>query len=308
MEPTPMTAPPPPPPSPSGSRLVRVPAGREDVFADPTTDPKAKRALMKFLKFVRDYEQHGEQWAPYARAPFADFLAAQFGLPRPLHTPLLAICMAPMPFGRTTTAVALPRIARHLRSIGAFGPGFGAVVAKWGGGSEIAQVACRAGAVGGAVYMLGNDVDASSASSTVGVRATTGEGGSHLIAVRLRSGDQVRTRWIVESAADVSLPPPGDIARAASDDGTPLARMLKSISVVSSSLLSLFPVVAEGGPQPAGAVVVFPPGSLHDELSATSLDDIPPVYVIAHSGDTGECPAGQCKFLDPIILPEKCAN
>ena len=35
-----------------------------------------------------------------------------------------------------------------------FDPGFGSVISKWSGLVEIAQVACRAGAVGGGVYVL----------------------------------------------------------------------------------------------------------------------------------------------------------
>ena len=264
--------------------LKRVPSGREDIFADDSIDPRSKRSLMKFLKFVVDYDDQTEQWEPYGSMPFGEFLGSRFNLAPELQRPLLAICMSSDTLDNTSTNFAVPRIARHLRSIGMFGPGFGAVMAKWGGGAEIAQVACRAGAVGGAVYMLGNDVDAVSA-----VEAE--DGGKSSLQARMVNGDCVKTRFIVQSAVD-TLPSAKD---AASSAQRPAHGLLRSMSVIDSRLSSLFPVVAEGSPQPAGAVVVFPPGSLPARDGDAKSSDMPPVHVIVHSGETGECPSGQCK-------------
>ena len=47
----------------------------------------------------------------------------------------------------------------HLVSVGVHGPGFAAVYPKFGGMSEACQIACRASAVAGGVYMLGEGVD-----------------------------------------------------------------------------------------------------------------------------------------------------
>lgn len=262
--------------------LKRVPSGREDIFADAEMDPRSKRSLMKFLKFVAEYEQHVEQWQPHALMPFREFLLSQFGLAPELQIPLFAICMTSRTFVQTTTALALPRIARHLRSIGMFGPGFGAVIPKWGGGAEIAQVACRAGAVGGTVYMLGNDVESIDKKSEEDEEPPT-------VYVHLRNGDKIKTRFIVESAADA-------IKDVSSTSGrTSEARLLRSISIVSSPLAALFPTVAEGAPQPAGAVVVFPSRSLlANNTESEEEAETAPVHIIVHTSDTGECPAGQC--------------
>lgn len=265
-------------------RLQRVPSGREDIFEDDSIDPRSKRSLMKFLKFVAEYEEQRDVWDSYATVPFGRFLEAQFGLAPELQKPLLAICMAPDIPDATTTDFALPRIARHLRSIGMFGPGFGAVIAKWGGGAEIAQVACRAGAVGGAVYMLGNDVD------SIGTEGEALEG-TRSVEARLHNGDRVRTGHIVEMAADPT--PAGEIASTV--EQAPQSRMFRSISIVSSALTALFPVSAEGAPQPAGAVVVFPPGSLPAFIDDPALSSLAPVHIIVHASETGECPAGQCE-------------
>ncbi|KAI9863146.1 MAG: Rab proteins geranylgeranyltransferase component A [Trichoglossum hirsutum] len=270
--------------------LKKVPNGREDVFTDPTIDLKSKRSLMKFLRFVTDYENQPDVWEPWASSPFSEFLASRFNFPLSLQTPVLALTMTLDAPDGTTTGFALPRIARHLKSIGVFGPGFGAVIPKWGGGAEISQVACRAGAVGGGVYMLGNDVEVvnqGSGNETHTSEGTQGGGHEGLVEVQLRSGDEIKTKWIVGSECDFPAP------RVTSGSSRELSST-KSISVVSSPLSPLFPIIAEGAPPAAGAVVVFPPGSLSVGPEDTPAGGIPPVYVIVHSSSTGECPDGQC--------------
>ena len=166
-----------------------------------------------------------------------------------------------------------------------FGPGFGAVVAKWGGGAEIAQVACRAGAVGGTVYMLGNDV------ANVTREATESEA-EPLVEVQLLKGEKINAQWLVRSELECAALTEASIS---STDDSQESQLLRSTSIVSSPLSGLFSTVAEGGPQPAGAVVVFPSGSSFNTLTETTSMEMPPVHIIAHSSETGECPAGQCK-------------
>jgi RAB protein geranylgeranyltransferase component A len=251
----------------SHARLLKVPNGREDVFQDHDLDFKAKRALMKFLRFISEYEEQIEVWEEHRQRPFSDFLTEQFKVPASLQGPLLALTLSPAGPDRTTTEYALPRIARHLRSIGVFGAGFGAVIPKWGGLSEISQVSCRAGAVGGGVYVLGKGI----APITEGIAETT-ENGTKL---RLKDGEVVTAKWIV-----------GGNSSTASQD-----TYCRSMTIVSSSLSHLFPPIAEEAPAPAAAVVVFPSGSLTLDSQA---EELPPVHVFVHSSDTGECPSGQC--------------
>jgi RAB protein geranylgeranyltransferase component A len=230
-------------------KLLKVPNGREDVFQEHDLDFKAKRALMKFLRFIGEYEDQPEVWEDHRQQPFAVFLSKQFKVPASLQSALMALTLSAAPSKQTTTAYALPRIARHLRSIGVFGAGFGAVIPKWGGLAEISQVSCRACAVGGGVYVLGKGIDPSSSSAAGIVGGTTST--------------------------------------------TPEESYCRSMSIVSSPLAPLFPPLAEDTPPPASAVVVFPSGS----LSMTALDeDLPPVHILVHSSDTGECPTGQSKF------------
>jgi RAB protein geranylgeranyltransferase component A len=195
---------------------------------------------------------------------------------------LLALTASPVSSGQTTTAYALPRIAMHLRSIGVFGPGFGAIIPKWGGMSEIVQLACRACAVGGGVYILGKGVSGTE-SAEAGNTARPG------VSLRLKDGEVITTRWVVEEGS------------APSDDDS---KCCKSISIVNAPLKLLFPPLAEDSLPPASAVVVFPSGSLPLESpSATDDDQLPPVHIFVHSSETGECPTGQCKFTPLISTP-----
>lgn len=267
--------------STQSSRLLKVPNGREDVFQDQVLDFKSKRALMKFLRFIAEYEEQREVWEEHRQQPFPAFLSEQFKVPVALQAPLLALTLSPFSSNQTTTEYALPRVARHLRSIGVFGAGFGSVIPKWGGMSEIVQVACRSCAVGGGVYVLGKGL--ATASEYTASEAGAAEGfklGPH-------DHESWPPKWIVrESAGDLDKSP----------------THCKSISIVSSTLGPLFPPIAEDAPPPASAVVVFPSGSLSLAVDSADNTELPPVHVLVHSADTGECPAGQSKhpFLNPL--------
>ncbi|KNG50110.1 rab geranylgeranyl transferase escort protein [Stemphylium lycopersici] len=261
--------------SPPHGRLLKVPNGREDVFQDHQLDFKAKRALMKFLRFIGEYEEQTEVWEDHRQQPFSAFLAEHFKIPESLQGPLMALALSTAHPSRTTTEYALPRIARHLRSIGVFGAGFGAIIPKWGGLSEISQVSCRACAVGGGVYVLGKGL----ASPTDSAPESTEKGTK----LRLKDGEDVTAKWVV-----------GGSSTTAPEDS-----FCRSVSIVSSSLSHLFPPIAEEAPAPASAVVVFPSGSLSLD---SETEELPPVHVFVHSSDTGECPTGQCILYASAML------
>ncbi|KAF2873154.1 rab geranylgeranyl transferase escort protein-like protein [Massariosphaeria phaeospora] len=224
---------------PPHGKLLKVPNGREDVFQDQVLDFKAKRALMKFLRFIAEYEEQPEVWEEHRSQPFPTFLSEQFKVPTTLHAPLLALTLSAASSGQTTTEYALPRIARHLRSIGVFGAGFGSVIPKWGGMSEIAQVACRACAVGGGVYILGKGLSTANEEPNT----TSADG----VKIHLKDGELVTTQWVVGEQS----------ARPSPDDAHS-----RFITVASSPLTPLFPPITEEAPSPAAAVIVFPSGSL----------------------------------------------
>lgn len=222
---------------------------------------------MKFLKFVVDYEEQTGLWEPHGDSGLAGFLSSQFQLPERLQTVIAALTLSLNAPDDTLVRWALPRISRHLSSIGVFGPGFGAVVPKWGGGAEISQVACRAGAVGGGVYVLGTGVNGSE---------TIVNDDGECTQMTLSNGDVIKTKNFVRPSESTS---------------SNAQKVSKVIAIISSPLLSLFKSSIEGAPLAAVSVVVLPPGTV-------TVDNIPqstPVYIMVHSSETGECPSGQCK-------------
>ena len=294
-----------PDPRATTGSLKRIPGGREDVFADKSIDLRSTRSLMNFLKLATDTEAHAsilEVWGPNT---FPDFLTSHLGIPPRLQAPLLALTMSPHPPAETLTSYALPRIHRHLTSAGMFGPGFGSVIPKWGGLAEIAQVACRAGAVGGGVYVLkkGFETEENPDQQALKRGGTELDEVTKVSTVRLEGGEEIKTHWIVGSNWDL----PSIIEVVISEEAVP-NHVSRSITIVSSPLSQLFPLPAEGAPPPAGAVVVFPTGTLelvYDSDKPQILRaDPPPVYLMIHSSDTGECPAGQCKS-NSIFLSKK---
>jgi len=243
--------------------ISRVPSSREDIFRDSSFDLRAKRSLVKFLRFVQTYEEQSEVWNSDAETPFTDFLQQKFGLPPSSHGALLALTLGSGPSAHVNTATALPKISRHLRSIGVFGAGFGAVLPKWGGLAEIAQVACRGGAVGGGVYVLKKGIESCS---------SLADGITELV---LSEGEKITTSWLVGSPDDI----PAKSSHAVTNG------LSKGIFIVTPALATLFPPTSEGGVTPAGAVVAIPSGD----------PEGPPVHIIAHSHESGECPSSQSK-------------
>ncbi|KAI1778983.1 GDP dissociation inhibitor-domain-containing protein [Hypoxylon cercidicola] len=241
----------------ASSKLARIPSSREDVFSTQSIPARSKRSLMKFLKFVMDYDSDEQRplWQEQEDKPLSGFLTSEFKLDKNLQTYVLALTLTLD--GRVTVGGGLATIHRHLTSMGLFGPGFCAVYPKWGGSSEIAQVACRAGAVGGGIYMLDTKAEIKDEPS-----------GSE-ISLDLSNGLSVRTTKLVTSQTEAAA------------DAPTITRL---VAVVNSPLKTLFEVIVEGAPTPAVAVVAFPG-------SSESSDG--PIYALVHSSDTGECPAGQ---------------
>lgn len=258
-----------PAPSPT---LARIPSTREDVFSSTDLSARVKRQLMKFLKLVLSYEEEATlpQWQEYADRPLAELLSEKMGLDEGLRTYITTLTLSLD--GRISTKHGLATIHRHLTSMGLFGPGFAAVYPKWGGGSEIAQVGCRAGAVGGGIYMLGT-----------GIKEIKDGGAGEAVELELTEGTVVKTKMLFRG--------PGDIP---AGDGIKVSRL---VAITGSPLASLFEPTIEGAPTPAVAVIALPPTSVTTNEGVKSKY---PVYAIAHSSDTGECPTGQSKLYPTI--------
>lgn len=250
--------------------LSRIPSTREDVFSNTAIPVRAKRSLMKFLKFVLDYqaEPQIELWQARADEPLDSFLASEFKLDESLRSYVITLTLSLD--GSISVRDGLAAISRHLSSMGVFGAGFAAVYPKWGGLSEVAQVGCRACAVGGAVYMLGTGIKDVQRVADAGADSPS-------LQISLSDDNTIRAKSLFKGA------------ESASDGDLKLSRLT---AVVGAPLPSVFEVVVEGAPTPSVGVVAFPAGSIQSEGVASEF----PIYAMVHSSDAGECPNGQCKL------------
>ena len=285
--------------------LQKIPSGREDVFSDNTISTHDKRALMKFLRHVlqENTETEDSLTREIGANSLAHVLASHFNIPSTLQQPLLALSLSQDTADSTNAQYAINRIKRHLRSIGMFGPGFGSMIIKYGGGAEIAQVGCRAGAVGGGVYVLGRGIDSIEALPVTSAEAQSNGSSGNDLAIRLSDGERITSRYVVGDEVDL---PTVATEQPPNDSTTSSAQLARSISVVSSPLPHLFPATSENGPIPAGAVVVLGGGGLaekraSDEHGSDHLGE-PPVYLFVHSSDSGECPTGQCEYISHVCF------
>lgn len=296
--------------------VVRIPATREDVFANSAMPVRAKRQLMKFLKFVLAYEEGGEgegegaeggehkgaSWRAHASEPLGGYLQSVFGLDDRLRDNVLALTLS-LDVASVTVAQGLARLHRHITSMGLFGPGFAAVYPKWGGCGEIVQVACRAAAVGGGIYMLGSgirSVKAVEATKESDDGASSAQDQQQLLELELTRDMTVKTKLLVRGSEAIGEP--SSEPATAVDDSQQQQRLSRLIAVVAAPLPFLFAPTVEGAPVAGGAVIALPAGR---PVLADGTAPEHPIFAMAHSSDTGECPPGQSKslvFVFPLPL------
>jgi Rab proteins geranylgeranyltransferase component A len=263
--------------------LQKIPSTREDVFADDTLAPRGKRSLMKFLRSVVLEPISEAESVP--DAPLPSPLTTLQAMPPALSESLLALSLSHDSPGAVKTRSAVSRIRRHIQSIGVFGPGFGAVMPKYGGGAEIAQVACRASAVGGAVYVLGRGLTKIAEPNVASAEAKAEAYTDEFVRLQLSDGEEIKTRFVAGCPENLPIDTPGGTY-----SSIDLVKTVHSISIISSPLEHLFPPTSDSGPVPAGAVVVM--YGCHDAASEGG-----PVYMLVHSSESGECPTGQCEYI-----------
>ena len=257
-------------------QLHKIPSTREDVFNDESLSMKDKRGLMRFLRYVLQEEEGvaPDQEAADTGISLKTAMSSKFKIPESLQAPLLALALAPVNADAMPFHKALSRIRRHMISMGYFGQGFGAVIPKYGGNSEIAQVACRAQAVGGGIYLLGCGL------KSLALDQLKDEDGA-LVECTLSDDTRVQTRYV---AGDL------DNMFSREDDATEQQLTIntwRSVSVVAHPLSLLFPATSENGPNPGAAIVLV------DDNGDSGNN---PIYLQIHSEDTGESPSGQCEL------------
>lgn len=125
---------------------------KQEIFTDQNLPLMTKRNLMKFIKFVLNWEDQPEVWKLYAERPIGEILVEKFKLEKPQVFELMfsiGLCYNM----NTKTPEALQRIRRYLSSFDVYGP-FSVLYSKYGGPGELSQGFCRSAAVGGATYKL----------------------------------------------------------------------------------------------------------------------------------------------------------
>ena len=277
----------------SGHQVVfKVPNSREDLLADPRIDRRSKQALVRLLRQISDPKSDSAAGQTSEISSFQEFLDDLIRLPNLAQYPMKALAVSPDSSGRTPTKFALSRIATHLRSMNFLGSGFCSVIAKYGGLAEIAQVCCRAGAVGGGIYVLGTGIEKLEPTNKADGNSTK-ENTHHSLTIQLEGGDTVSTDWLVGGLDNLPLSDKSPVLHKSQKAESYDCSWCRTISIISSPLTTMFTSSSEGTPHPAGAVFVLP-SELHE-----SDDDktcLPPVNMIVHNSDTGECPDGQCTW------------
>ncbi|KAK9321965.1 GDP dissociation inhibitor-domain-containing protein [Lipomyces orientalis] len=211
----------------------KVPGTKEDIFTSQTLTLLTKRSLMRFMKFVIDWEQNTAVWQEYKDEPISKFLEEKFGLDGPQIVELVhSIGLLPTP--NAPTELALGRITRYLTSMHVYG-NFPAMYSMYGTGGELAQGFCRSAAVAGAVYRLGTKLKS--------FDETTGE-------AELDSGEKIKVaEKVISSEGTV----PGD------------EEITRMVAVVEKDCKEWF---AEGE---SAAVVVFPVDTLDGNRFAVQV-------------------------------------
>ncbi|KAK9239328.1 GDP dissociation inhibitor-domain-containing protein [Lipomyces kononenkoae] len=211
----------------------KVPGTKEDIFTSQTLTLLTKRSLMRFMKFVIDWEQNTTVWQEYKDEPISKFLEEKFGLDVPQIVELVhSIGLLPTP--KTSTEVALAKIKRYLTSMQVYG-NFPAMYSMYGTGGELAQGFCRSAAVAGAVYRLG--------SKLVGFDETTG-------VAELESGEKIKVAEKIISSETVA---------------TQDEEVTRMVAVVEKDCKEWF---AEGE---SAAIVVFPVDTLDGNQAAVQV-------------------------------------
>lgn len=163
----------------------RVPGTKEDIFTDQTLSLMTKRNLMRFMKFVLEYDSppadgqgtksNVDLWKPYANKPVVTFMKEKFKLQSQQITELVfSIGLATSP--NISTINALARMKRYLVSLGVYG-NFPALYSTYGSSGELVQAFSRSAAVAGATYKLNTAIESyarDSATGNVSVKLSDG--------------------------------------------------------------------------------------------------------------------------------------
>lgn len=215
----------------------KVAGSKGDIFSDQSLSLVTKRTLMKFIKFVLQWEQQHSVWESYTKEPICKFMENEFQLESAQITELvvtLGLCKNIY----VSTPEALSRIKRYVCSFDVYGA-FPALYSMYGSGGEISQGFCRSAAVGGATYKLNTELKSFSSDNKVAT---------------FNDGSRIRVKEKVVVSPSNSL-----------DKVQAEKQVTRMVAIVAKSCQEWF---AENE---CTAVVVFPPGTLKDNQNAVQV-------------------------------------
>ncbi|KAG0134480.1 hypothetical protein HOY82DRAFT_553904 [Tuber indicum] len=250
-----------------------VPCTYEDVAWSKDLTDKDRGQLGEFLRFVVKYNDPTDQkftqiFEENRQTSLQTFLSTTFPIPPFITTSISSLTLFPSAPSGITLEQALPRLAAHFTSLGKIPDvrSSAALTIAYGGSAELCQVLSRAAAVAGGINVLGRGVKSLCSNET-------GDGNRKLEA-HLESGETVYADWAIGEASDLAK-------EVKTSGGKSVSR---GIYVIETEISWLFEQKYKDENITPGAAVAVVPGD----------DERAPVYVIARSGVTGECPRGQC--------------
>lgn len=237
----------------------KVPGSKEDIFTDQTLSLLTKRSLMRFMKFVLEYEESPELWGPYTSRPITDFLKDKFKI-EPQQANELIYSIGLCTNSDIPTIDALTRMKRYIVSLGVYGS-FPALYVMYGSAGELVQGFSRSAAVAGATFKLNTSVASYDKSTKIAILADGGR-------------IQVNESIVLSAQSALKIP---NVTQQNSVKKSEVTRM---VAIVAKDCKEWF---AENE---QAAVISFPPGSLPSNNKHA-------VQAIIMGGGSGMCPNGQ---------------
>ncbi|RPB16658.1 hypothetical protein P167DRAFT_551400 [Morchella conica CCBAS932] len=271
----------------------------EDVAWSKDLSDRDRGYLGEFLRFVMKHDspdpadqKHRDIFTEYKTKPLTTLLTTLFPLPPSATTSLSSLSLLPTPPATTPLSTALPALARHFRSLGNIPDvrSAAALTVAYGGSAELCQVFSRAAAVAGGINVLGRGVSAvrpAEKEQEQGEEEAGGKQRRRRYKVALDNGEEIGVDWIIGSPSDLpSTPTPPSPAPQPTTTATEQPTALyRAAYILTADLPTLFQKkYADEAITPAAAVLMVP---VAEEGGAAV-----PVYILARSWVTGECPRG----------------
>lgn len=249
----------------------KVTGNKEAIFTDQSLNVRTKRKLMKFIKFVLEWQIDETEFKHMLSNIAIDkFLETEFELEHPQIVELV-IAIGLCDHLEVSASYALPRIRRYLLSLDVYGS-FPAMYSMYGSAGELAQGFCRSAAVAGATYKLGVQLVHWDEQSNI---ATLSDG----------SKVQVTEKAFLSPTQPSPLRPLVNIDNIERGEHSKVSITSRMVAVVTNECREWF---KEGE---SAAIVVFPPGSLGTNNEYA-------VQTIVYGSGTGVVPEGfSCWYL-----------